>query len=623
MLALAGIYFVSANVQITNDGGSMTRLSVAIDGVVSSAGGLTAVRENPSGLTYTLSVGGFLQLNNGQNTTLQLRSASASQWSIESTSDSFVCGSLSVPAFAVNLAVDTSFASSGWHEVMGYSLIGAKGLFQSGGYNLDLQTGRFTPPTSGIYIIAANAEVFLSSGTFYRCSIILNASTSVSNAGLQSTVGGNRFTCNVAGAITLSVGDQVSLWIYSDSDADCSGTTLSAVYTGTSGGTRSSVLAALNADIAFTTTGWKELLGYTTSGGLKFLSGTEFTSSSGSYTSVKQGFYFVSTQVNVVTANSSAFSVRVCVIGDTASDGPYSIRSSLSSKYLSLMTFGMVKLEAGYYVSVYANSNNASSWTIAADSGFSVNALFPVPETLGAVAFVSATKTYRQSSWVEITTYKLTGKTGLYQSGINGFLSTNGRFYAPTDGIYFVSANIRLDYSTGTYFRGVIAINGKTDTSNGLHSRRGYPPSYFYTINVAGSVSLSANDYVSVFVESATDTSWTESSFSIRFLSYKRPAIGFLSDVVVDKNYIGRTGWTEISNWRTNNSAGLFSSGMGFDDTTGRYTIQQSGIYIVAANIELSGASVGTFQVRVVVDRNVTKSNNGMISVCQSTPSNY
>ena len=180
---------------------------------------------------------------------------------------------------------------------------------------LDLQTGRFTAPTSGIYIIAANAEVFLSSGTFYRCSIILNASTSVGNTGLQSTVGGNRFTCNVAGAITLSVGDQVSLWIYSDSDADwkvSSGTTLSAVYTGTSGGTRSSVLAALNADIAFTTTGWKELLGYTTSGGLQFLSGTEFTSSSGRYTSVKQGLYFVSTQVNVVTANSSAFSVRVC-----------------------------------------------------------------------------------------------------------------------------------------------------------------------------------------------------------------------------------------------------------------------------------------------------------------------
>ena len=175
----------------------------------------------------------------------------------------------------------------------------------------------------------------------------------------------------------------------------------------------------------------------------------------------------------------------------------------------------MVKLEAGYYVSVYANSNNASSWTIAADSGISVNALFPVPETPGAVAFVSATKIYRQSSWVEITTYKLTGKTGLYQSGINGSLATNGRFYAPTDGIYFVSANIRLDYSTGTYFRGVTAINGKTDTSNGLHSRRGYPPSYFYTINVAGSVSLSANDYVSVFVESATDTSWRRNLVSL------------------------------------------------------------------------------------------------------------
>ena len=67
----------------------------------------------------------------------------------------------------------------------------------------------------------------------------------------------------------------------------------------------------------------------------------------------------------------------------------------------------------------------------------------------------------------------------------------------------------------------------------------------------------------------------------------------------------------------------MFSSGMGFDDTTGRYTIQQSGMYIVAANIELSGASVGTFQVRVVVDRNVTKSNNGIVSVRQSTPSNY
>jgi hypothetical protein len=633
-LAMAGIYFVSANVQISNDGGSITRLSVAIDGVVSSAGGLTAVRENPSSQTYTLSVGGFLQLNNGQNITLQLLSASVSQWTVEPTSDftvSFICGSLSVPAFSVHVAADTSVSSSGWQEVTGYSLTGAKGLFQSGGSNLNFQTGRFTAPVSGIYIIAANAEIFFGSGDFYRCRILLNANTSATKTGLESTVGGpggKRFTCTVAGTITLSVGDQVSLWIYSDSDADwkvSNGTAFSAVYTGRVGSTRSSVLAALKADTAFTASGWKELSRYEVTGDLQFVAGRAFTSTSGRYKSAKQGLYFVSTQVNIITANNSVFSVRICVNGDPASDGPYSVRSSLASKYLSLTALGMIKLEAKSNVSVCVNSKKADSWTIAGNSGFSVNALLPVPETPGAVVFVSPSKAYRQSSWVEITTYKLAGKTGLYLSGINASLTTNGRFYAPTDGIYFVSANIRLDYSSGTYFRGVIAINGKTDASNGLHSRRGYPPYYYYTISVSGSVLLSANDYVSVFVESATDTSWTlntESSFSVRFLSYKLPAIGFLSDVVVDKSYISKTGWTEIGNWRTNNSAGLFSSGKGFDPTTGRYTIQQSGIYIVAANIELSGAGVGTFQVQAVVDRNV-KSNNGMVSVRQSTPNNY
>lgn len=636
ILALAGIYFVSANVQISNDGGTMTRLSVAVNGVASSTAGLTAVRENPTSKTYTLSVAGFLQLDNGQNISLQLLSGSTSQWSVESTSDfvvSFVCGSLSVPAFSVNLASDTSFTSSGWQEVKGYSVTGSKGLFQSRGSNLNVVTGRFTAPIAGVYLVVGNAEILLGGGDFYRCAIIVNANTGVSTNGLQSTTGepkDSRFTCHVAGTVTLSVGDQLSLWIYSLSDSNWklgSGTTVGAVYVGPSVTVRS-VLAATNTDVAVTTSGWKELTAYTTSGGLQFLSGTDFVSSTGRYTAPKQGLYYVSAQVNVLGATSSDFALRLAVSGDTASDGPYSIWSSPSSKYLSLTIVGIVKLEAGQYVSLYVNPKDDSSWKIAANSGFSVTAVSTVPQTPGAITFVSSTKNYRQTAWVEITTYKLTTKTGLYQTGINNSLTTNGRFYAPTDGIYFVSANIRLDYATGSHFRGVIAINGKTDTSNGLHSRRGYPPSYYYTINVAGSVSLSANDYVSLFIESASDTSWnlnTESSFSVRFLSYVRPAVGFLADVLVDKNYIGSTalGWTEINNWRTSGSTGLFSHGAGFDGSKGQYTIQKSGIYIVAANIELSGAYSGTFQVRAVVDRNVAKSSNGMVSVRQSTPNNY
>ena len=125
------------------------------------------------------------------------------------------------------------------------------------------------------------------------------------------------------------------------------------------------------------------------------------------------------------------------------------------------------------------------------------------------------------SGWVEIGSWSTTptvSRKHIHDIG-NHFNETNGRFIAPVDGLYFVSAQVRVDNINADWWRLLVTINGNQDLHNGLHAimNSDAASSAFGSLSVSGVVKLDANDYLSVQVYSHSDTSWSivgESGFS-------------------------------------------------------------------------------------------------------------
>ena len=53
------------------------------------------------------------------------------------------------------------------------------------------------------------------------------------------------------------------------------------------------------------------------------------------------------------------------------------------------------------------------------------------------------------------------------------FAPATGKFTAPYDGYYWVSASVRIDDANGQYFRLIVAVNNNLNVNNGLHAIRG------------------------------------------------------------------------------------------------------------------------------------------------------
>ncbi|WP_299886074.1 hypothetical protein [uncultured Lacinutrix sp.] len=142
---------------------------------------------------------------------------------------------------------------------------------------------------------------------------------------------------------------------------------------------------------------------------------------------------------------------------------------------------------------------------------------------LPAFNVTSNSTAYTTAGEKEVGDWNVTHNTDLFNDG-NHLNITNGRFTAPVSGLYFFSAQVRIDGMNGTsgaaYSRLMIVKNGDKKTfRNGLHSIRNVDSgtANWDTQSVSGILKLNANDYVSVFIESTGDTNFTlqiESGFN-------------------------------------------------------------------------------------------------------------
>ncbi len=152
-------------------------------------------------------------------------------------------------------------------------------------------------------------------------------------------------------------------------------------------------------------------------------------------------------------------------------------------------------------------------------NGIKVNSLPAFNVTSGATAYTSAGPK-------EVGGWDATLNTDLFNDGTHLNLS-NGRFTAPVDGLYFFSAQVRIDAINpntpvdGTvYSRLMIVKNGnRQGFRNGLHSIRNADAgtNFYDTQSVSGVLKLNAGEYVSVFIESTGDANFTlqvESGFN-------------------------------------------------------------------------------------------------------------
>jgi hypothetical protein len=215
-------------------------------------------------------------------------------------------------------------------------------------------------------------------------------------------------------------------------------------------------------------------------------------------------------------------------------------------------------------------------------------------------------------------------------------------FIAPTTGYYYTAAQVRLDGIKGQYFRLVIGPDGASTYNNGGLSRSGAPRARgktrcsrlafpfaaaglhvirgnveynYYSFHTSGTVKLSKGQTLTTHVYNHNDnTGYTvqaESGWSVFQLDVKE---GVFAEQDGNRA-VTTTGYLTPENWRTDSLMGFL---LGGSFTSGIYTVQQPGVFIIAYSQRFDGvdSTSADSYVRAIVAINGQRSvNNGLHAI--------
>ena len=632
-----GVYFVSTNLIIRTNGTQVSAV-IAIDGEANEDNGLYATLEYPSA-TSTLNIAGTLNLEQGQEVSVYVRSESNDAWEVlerSGFSTVFIGKSFAVPSFHVVKGTQTRITTTNWVEIDEWQSPKERPTFTfQNGAGLDSGRGIYLAPVSGIYfascmLITKDVDVN-NSGSYLEVYIGVNGQSSLTN-GLQNTryiQGTNSGTRNdvmsvsVSDFVQLRRGDYAVIRARANMDFDWkveSTSSFSMFLVSPSNIPYGNVgFLSRKSDTrikSFGSGSWFKIGGWVTqsdlTSGLFLKNDGSFTydALSGDLKINHAGIYFLSAnvivsnilescEVTVRVSHSSGGETQDLVTGFSA----FEQKPSTSGKYTLLFT-GALFLQRNRKIHVAVRSGSANPFTVWEGSGWSVARLIYPIEEPGFYARMAALLPVKgqPSRWKKITEWETSGGSGLHVDG-HGFSSLAGSFIVSLSGIYLASASVTIEnIQTSANVHVKVSVNGDTSANNGLESSQFVQRGTRAVIVASGSVKLLQGMVVCVMLRSENSSSLkiTEGSyFTMRYMSESGKTEGNMADRYSDITFT-TSGWKELVSWKTAGLNGQFQVGS-IHQTTDRFGVPKRGIYFVTANIQLFDTN-GLVKIGIVIN---------------------
>eukprot|EP00730_Choanoeca_flexa_P018080 TRINITY_DN8774_c0_g1_i4.p1 TRINITY_DN8774_c0_g1~~TRINITY_DN8774_c0_g1_i4.p1 ORF type:complete len:774 (+),score=229.29 TRINITY_DN8774_c0_g1_i4:196-2322(+) len=245
-----------------------------------------------------------------------------------------------------------------------------------------------------------------------------------------------------------------------------------------------------------------------------------------------------------------------------------------------------------------------------------------MPKSFGAAVKMGSTQSQSAvNSWRTITSWNQAASNAYPSHFIRGpVLGQRDAFRAPQEGVYFLSANIRLDgFSSGKALirldRG--ATPGDQDGAFVIHDDSSF---LYRTLSTAIIGKLAKDDLVRVRTRSSTDTSWAVSSNSMLSVFSIHPTEGLLAELT-GTVAVKAKGWFYPTNWRTSGFSSAWADAPG-GFTDGKYTVDQDGVFIVTYTQRIDRATADGSRMRLAIALNGTPLEDGGIHAFDDSPGN-
>lgn len=365
--------------------------------------------------------------------------------------------------------------------------------------------------------------------------------------------------------------------------------------------------------------GWTEITGpWLTENSGKFSYGTDFSASTGRFTSSQSGVYVVAANIQINNGQNAEIAIILVKNGVIdVNNGFYTVNGEPSS-VTTLNMFGSISVKTGDVLSLYAYRGSSSTWDIDVDSGFSMTYIGPNWAALGFHAVI-ANDIAGTIGRTEIDGWT-TNSSANSMTYANGQPPTSIRYTASVDGIYIVSANIlvkNVSHSGAingyTIFDLQAYVDGLQTNSIGLADLKPGPSGSsrdYCTLSFSGNVRMLPGQYLSLFLVTV-DTSYIisrQSGLSVVLVSdFKNPENeGFLGTKNV-ASYLTVSAvntWTRVADLETSLLPGQYQTSIGVTlRNFAELSVTEPGLFYISANIRFDNAGDGTlFEIHAEID---------------------